>query len=153
MLNVVVHHKGLASRTLRCRQTSLQFTWHAVFVLHGEQVEVWLTQEVLAKNKRVGGISARYYGARTNGPPSSVSEEKVRILSRHFSRPFYSRGVKMLRKGDGGDRANTLYSQECVVRLGRSAFPRVCGGIPPWVLCLLHIRFAPGVTSAGLSHV
>eukprot|EP00752_Nemacystus_decipiens_P004045 g3704.t1 len=47
---------------------------------HREQldwVEVWLTQEVLAKHKRVGGISTRYYGARTNGPPSSVSEEKV----------------------------------------------------------------------------
>lgn len=49
-------------------------------ILGDAQVEVWLTQEVLAKHKRVGGISTRYYGTRTNGPPSSVSEEKVRVF-------------------------------------------------------------------------
>ena len=56
-------------------------TSHVVFALRGAQVEVWLTQEVLAKHKRVGGISTRYYAARTNGPPSSVSEEKVGVFA------------------------------------------------------------------------
>eukprot|EP00903_Cladosiphon_okamuranus_P019913 g18301.t2 len=60
-----------------CRVSHGVRQWLAAHREQLDWVEVWLTQEVLAKHKRVGGISTRYYAARTNGPPSSVSEEKV----------------------------------------------------------------------------
>lgn len=42
------------------------------------QMESWLAQTVLFKQKR-GGSSSRYYATGMNGPPSSVSEDRVRV--------------------------------------------------------------------------
>lgn len=36
-------------------------------------------QAVITKQKRGGGIGSRYYRAGLNGPPSSVSDDKVTV--------------------------------------------------------------------------
>lgn len=92
-----LHHVPFAVGVYRaafCRYATILFGCHALvldfvlpplcsivtacgFVMHAAQVESWLSQELLAKQKRGGSISSRYYGARMNGPPSSVTEEKV----------------------------------------------------------------------------
>lgn len=87
------------------------------------QVEVWLTQEVLAQHKRVGGISTRYYGARTNGPPSSVSEEKVRSFSVRAAAEVFNRCRNVT--GRRGGRVNTLCPPYNLQRR-RAVFTAVC---------------------------
>lgn len=89
---------------------------------------MWLTQEVLAKQKRVGGISTRYYGARTNGPPSSVSEEKVRIF---VSVSLAIRTIQIQQVARCCRQAKELVLSKDAAQLGRAAFPAVLSGCTP----------------------
>lgn len=81
-----------------------------MLALRDAQVEEWLKQEVLAKHKRVGGTSTRYYAARTNGPPSSVSEEKVRIVFATSAVRTIQEVARCSRKAKDVVGVHTLYS-------------------------------------------
>ncbi|CAB1113461.1 unnamed protein product [Ectocarpus sp. CCAP 1310/34] len=52
---------------------------HTTLTVVTEQMESWLNQAMLAKQKHGANAGSRYYGARMNGPPTSVSEDKVGV--------------------------------------------------------------------------
>lgn len=65
-----------------CIFADLLTVLHCCPVWHG-QIEHWLAQALMMKQKRSGGTGRAYYGARNNGPKTSVTDSHVSVSRSH----------------------------------------------------------------------
>ncbi|CAM9482017.1 unnamed protein product [Scytosiphon promiscuus] len=72
---VMVTEQAVEMLVRLCRVSSGVRRWLAAHRERLEWVGPWLTQAVVTKQKRGGGVGSRYY--RLNGPPTSVTDDTV----------------------------------------------------------------------------